>query len=80
VVTESFGYELRKASTSCLQQSQMQWSAVMQHADVHLLGVHSQEVVALMHIHVCDVTHGLDACYMETVNNLKHGLAEGADV
>jgi hypothetical protein len=79
VVTESLGYELRKASTSCLQQSQM-WSAVMQHADVHRMSVKPQEVVALMHIHVCDVTHGLDACYMETVNNLKHGLAEDPDV
>jgi hypothetical protein len=33
-----------------------------------------------MHIHVHDVTHGLDACCIKTVDNLKHGLAEDPDV
>jgi hypothetical protein len=33
-----------------------------------------------MHIHVCDVTHGLDACCIETVNSLKHVLAKDPNV
>jgi hypothetical protein len=39
---------------------------------VPLLSVHLQEVVALMCIHVLDVTHGLEG--METLDNLKYGL------
>jgi hypothetical protein len=39
---------------------------------VLLLSVHLQKVVALMCIHVLDVTHGLEG--METFNNLKYGL------
>jgi hypothetical protein len=39
---------------------------------VPLLNVHLQEVVALMHIRVLDVTHGLEG--METCDNLKYGL------
>jgi hypothetical protein len=33
-----------------------------------------------MHIHVCNVTHGLDAYLNETVNSLKHELAEDHNV
>jgi hypothetical protein len=39
---------------------------------VLLLSVHLQEVLALMHIHVLDVTHGLEG--MQTFDNLKYGL------
>jgi hypothetical protein len=52
----------------------------MQHADAHLLSVHLQEIVAQMCIHVYDVTHGPKICCTETVDNLKHGLAEDPDV
>jgi hypothetical protein len=51
----------------------------MQHADIHLLSVHLQEIVASMHIHVDDVTHGLDACCIETVDDLKDELAKDLD-
>jgi hypothetical protein len=39
---------------------------------VPLLSVHLQEVVALMCIHVLDVTHGHEG--METFDNLNYGL------
>jgi hypothetical protein len=41
---------------------------------VPLLSVHLQEVVALMCIHVLDVTHGLEGMDSETFDNLKCGL------
>jgi hypothetical protein len=38
---------------------------------VPLLSVHLQKLIALTHIHVLDVTHGLEG--METFNNLNYG-------
>jgi hypothetical protein len=52
----------------------------MQHADVHLLIIHLQEVLAFMYIHVHNLTHGLDVCCIKTFDNLKHVLAEDPDV
>jgi hypothetical protein len=48
----------------------------MQYADAHLLSVHLQEIIALMHIHVHDFTDGPDAICIETVNDLKYELAK----